>query len=167
MQVRDIMNTEVVTIARGNTLAAAAALMLEHRINGLPVLDEQGSVVGMVGIRDVLRVPIPSHSDMLIIKWTRLDEKARELTRTTVEQVMAREVVSVREDATVIEVAALMANRGVHPIPVIRDGRLVGVIGRADVMRVLLALSDDDVPDNQTLARAEVLDELGNRVDHR
>jgi len=142
MLARDIMNRRVVTVRRGTSLAVAAKVMLDHGINGLPVLDEQGTVVGMVGIRDVLRVPRPSHSEMPILKWERLEDKAAELTRTTVDQVMARRVVSVDEDSDVIEVAAIMANRGVHPIPVVRDGRLLGVIGRADVVRVLLGLSE-------------------------
>ena len=138
----DIMNRKVVTVTRNTSLAVAARLMLDHGINGLPVLDEQGSVVGMVGIRDVLRVPKPSHSEMPILKWERLEEKAAELTRTTVGQVMARRVVSVNEDTSVIEVAAIMANKGVHPIPVLRNGQLLGVIGRADIVRVLLDLSE-------------------------
>ncbi len=116
--------------------------MLEYGINSLPVLDGDGRLVGMVRIRDVLRVPAPSHSDTRIVKWTPLHEKAAQLALTTVDQVMARQVISVSEATTAMEVAALMANRGVHPIPVVRDGRLLGVVGRADVVRALLALSD-------------------------
>jgi CBS domain-containing protein len=142
MLAKDIMRCAVVTIASGASLAEAAKLMLEHGINSLPVLDERGVVVGMVGIRDVLRVPTPSHRTMSMHKWTPLAEKAQALADTTVDQVMARHVVTVGEDVTVIDVAATMANRGVHPIPVVRDGRLLGVVGRADVARALLTAAE-------------------------
>lgn len=141
LRVHEIMQREVVTTTRGTSLARAAALMLEHGVNGLPVLDERGRLVGMVGIRDVLRVPLPHGSSRPIIRWDRLDEKALQLTETAVEQVMARPVVTVEPDARVIDVAALMANRGVHPIPVVAGGELVGIVGRADVARALLALA--------------------------
>ena len=142
MLARDIMSTTVITVDARASLARAARLMLDHMINALPVLDEQGRLAGMIGIKDVLRVPVPSQSDSPITKWARLEEKAALLNETLVHDVMNRRVVSVDEAATVIEVGALMANRGVHPIPVMRDGRLLGVVGRADVARALLALAE-------------------------
>jgi len=150
MRVTAIMNRQVVVVKRGTTLAAAARLMLKHNINSLPVLDESDHLVGMVGIRDVLRVPVPSNSDMPILKWARLEDKAVQLERTTVDHVMARQVVSVNEEARVIDAAALMANRGLHPIPVLRDGRLVGVVSRADVVKALLDLLGTDASQNQS-----------------
>jgi CBS domain-containing protein len=130
---REIMTRTVVAVHRGTNLARAARLMLQLRINSLPVLDEGDRGVGTVGIRDLLRVPTPSHVTGSMHKWSPIAEKAEALVRTTVEQVMARRVVTVGEDATVMDVAATMANRGVHPIPVVPDGRLVGLVGRADV----------------------------------
>jgi CBS domain-containing protein len=137
---RDIMQRKVVQVYATATLAEAARLMLDHGINSLPVLDESDRVVGMIGIRDVLRVPRPSGSETPILKWDRLDEKAKSLRTTSVKEVMARRVVAVDESASVVDVAALMANRGLHPIPVMRGEELLGVVGRADVVRVLLDL---------------------------
>lgn len=150
MLAKDIMKRDVAAVTCGTSLADAARLMLERGVNGLPVLDAEGRVVGMIGIRDILRVPTPSRSTMPILKWARLEEKAELLGRIRVDQVMARQVISVNEDARVIDVAALMANRGVHPIPVLRNGSLVGVIGRADVARLLLDLASRQ-PDRSTV----------------
>jgi CBS domain-containing protein len=150
----EIMIRDVVTVTPDDSLRRAAVLMLRHGINGLPVVEPDGRVVGMVGIRDVLRVPTPSRSEMPILKWDRLDDKARELARTKVGQVLARRVVSVDENATVVDVAALMANRGVHPIPILRDGRLVGLVARADVVRTLLKLSAESDEDGTAAAGA-------------
>jgi CBS-domain-containing membrane protein len=136
----EIMQRDVVTVASGSSLADAAHLLLAHGINAVPVIADSGRVIGVVGVRDVLRAPMPSHSDGRILRYDGIEDKARSLTTTTVDQVMSRRLVSVVEDESVMEVAALMANRGVHPILVLRDGRLVGVIGRADVARLLVSL---------------------------
>lgn len=135
-----IMQREVIVVYTTATLAEAARLMLDHGINSLPVLDDSDRVVGMIGIRDVLRAPMPSGSETPILKWDRLDEKAESLRTTLVKAVMARRVVAVDESASVVDVAALMANRGLHPIPVMRGDELLGVVGRADVVKALLDL---------------------------
>jgi len=150
MLARDIMNSHVISVRRGSSVAAAARLMLEHGINSLPVVDQAGRVVGMVGIRDVLRVPVPSGSDMPLLKWIAPEEKAHRLLDTTVDQVMARRVVTVDESATLMEVAALMANKGVHPIPVLHGDKLLGVVGRADVVRTLLEMAGPTMDSTQS-----------------
>jgi CBS domain-containing protein len=141
MVAKDIMTRDTITIRPGVSLAEAAKLMLKHGLNALPVVDQE-HVVGMIGIKDILRAPIPSFYDTLIHKWTRPEEKAALLLEVRVEQVMARNVVSVEEETPVMEVTALMANRGLHPIPVLRESRLIGIIGRADAVRALLDLAD-------------------------
>lgn len=140
LTVSDIMQRGVVVVYSTAYLAEAARLMLDHGINSLPVLDESDRLVGMIGIRDVLRVPTPSGSETPILKWDRLDDKAQSLRTTTVKAVMARRVVAVDESASIVDVAALMANRGLHPIPVMRGDELLGVVGRADVVKALLEL---------------------------
>lgn len=146
MRARDIMNPDVITIRTGASVAAAARLLVDHRINAMPVLDSEGRVVGMIGIRDVLRVPHPSHSQTPILRWDSLQEKVEHLRQTIVDQVVKHQrLVSVDEDCPIVEVASIMANRGVHPLLVLKDGALLGVIGRADVARTLLALGEEGV----------------------
>ncbi len=146
MQAWEIMNREIITVPLGTTLAEAAKRMLSHRINALPVVDGDGQIRGMIGIRDVLRVPWAHRSGQPISRWDRMDEKARQLAETRVEWVMSWQVVSVEPEADVIDVAALMANRGIHPIPVLEDGILLGIIGRADVVRAMLKLAKNEEP---------------------
>ncbi len=135
---KEIMQRSVITVQHGTSLADAAQLMVDHGVNALPVLDEDGHVAGVIGIRDILRAPLPHASPMPILRYDSLDQKASSLPLTPVEKVMRRTVVSVSEEANVIEVAAIMANRGVHPVLVVNNGELVGVIGRADIVRVML-----------------------------
>ena len=141
----DVMNRQVISIPSGSSLRTATALLLAHGINALPVLADTGRVVGVVGIRDVLRTPLSSHDARPVLRWDSVAEKAASLATTTVDQVMTRRrIVSVEEDAPIMDVAGIMANQGVHPILVLRGGDLVGVIGRADVARVLIEMSDPD-----------------------
>jgi CBS domain-containing protein len=142
MRAADIMNPNVVTIASGSSLATATDLLLEHGINALPVVAESGRVVGVIGIRDVLRAPFSSHDPRPILRWDSLEDKAGSLSTTTVDEVMTRrQIVTVDEDASVMDVAGIMANRGVHPVLVLHNGQLVGVIGRADIARILRDLA--------------------------
>jgi CBS-domain-containing membrane protein len=138
MQARDIMQRTVVTVGPEDTLTDAARVLLDHGINAAPVLDAAGVVIGVVGIKDVLRAPHPSGSSTRMVRHTPIAERAAALPRTLVRAVMARGLVSVAPDTPVADVAATLANQGRHPILVLEDGRLLGVIGRADVVRALL-----------------------------
>jgi len=137
---RDIMNPDVIAIEPDATLRQAAELMLNYGINGLPVVDADGRLVGIVGIKDVLRAPWPSLARGQISHVEPLEQKAQVLDRVHVSRVMARNVRITTEDRPVMEVAAMMSNLGLHPIPVIRDGHLVGIVSRADVVEALLAV---------------------------
>lgn len=144
MRAVEIMTRTVVSVASGASLASAARLMVDRGVNALPVIDANGGVIGMVGIRDVLRVPLPSQNQHDgILRYDSFHEKARQLETTTVDAVMSRSLVSVGEDELVMEVAAKMANRGVHPILVMKGDRLAGLIGRADIARLLLKLTEE------------------------
>ena len=147
MLARDIMIPDVIVVEADATLAEAARLMLRHGINGMPVVDAAGKVAGMIGIKDILRAPAPSGSDTWINRWTSLEDKAESLKRTPVRQVMARHVYAVTEHTPLVEVMARMTNWGTHPIPVLRHGRAVGIIGRADAARLLLAMANDEEVD--------------------
>jgi len=143
MNAEDLMQRTIFSVGLEANLEEAARSMLVHRVNALPVLDEQGAVVGVVGIKDVLRAPAPSARDASLTRYQRLDDRARVLRSTRVQSVMARPPITVPPDAPAEDVAATMVNRGVHPLVVVHDGRPVGVIGRADVVRVLLELVDE------------------------
>jgi CBS domain-containing protein len=139
MLVSQVMRTPVVTISPEATLREAAECMLEHGVNGLPVVDATQYVVGIIGLKDILRAPIPSLANSRVSRLTRIDELARHLENTRVGRVMATTVWSVKENEDLMRAIAIMVNEGLHPLPVLRDGRLVGVVSRADAVRAVLA----------------------------
>jgi CBS domain-containing protein len=149
MLVKDVMTTPVVTVTPESTLAEVARLLDEHHISGLPVVDESGRVVGVVSDRDLvarsqelqvksLRYPWPGlgrEPDLQKLTW--LTQGLFAIGETRVREVMSRQVVTI-EDTAPLELAAhLMASREVNRIPVLRQGRLVGIISRADLVRAV------------------------------
>ncbi len=140
MRVRDIMQTNVITIHLRASLREAARRMLESGINGLPVQDDAGNVVGVIGLKDILRAPTPSIVQAQVSRMANLEDRTEVLDNTDVAHVMARTVFSVREEDPVMAAVAVMVNQGLHPVPVLRNGKLVGIVSRADVVRALVDL---------------------------
>ena len=144
MKAREVMTTPVVTIAPDTTLAEIAALLLEHRISGLPVLD-RGHVVGIVSESDLLaqreiggrskREPEPWWAFM----FPEIPDPARYVKAHAVRalDVMTTPVISVAEETPTSKVVALLAKRKIRRVPVLRGERLVGIVTRADLVRAL------------------------------
>lgn len=144
MIVSDAMRTIVITIHVSAFADEAARLLVEHGVNSLPVVETNGEVVGVVGIKDILRAPMPRHW------WTvpmalspALETWAAQLRATPIARIMATKLQTIDEAAPLGAAAARMANSGVHPLLVLRDGKLAGLISRADVLRhVLIGASE-------------------------
>ena len=114
MRAREVMTKEVVTVSPSDTLQQLARVLTDAGISGAPVVSETGEIVGMVSEADVIGK-----------------------RGTTVQELMHRSVISVREDASVETVCALMAQNGINRVPVISDGKIVGIITRADVVQAI------------------------------
>jgi acetoin utilization protein AcuB len=114
--------------------------MHEHGINGLPVADEDNRVVGVIGIKDILRVPFHSGNEVYISTATHLPRLAAHRRDLQVRGVIAVRPLCMRPDDSLSVAGEPMVNRGVHPIPVVDDDRRhVEVIGRADILGVRLS----------------------------
>lgn len=138
--VSTVMCREGVTARPKMLLYEAAASMYGHGINGLPVVDEDSRVVGMLGIKDIVRVLFRTGDEVSISIASPRRCLAAYLRDLRVRDVMAVRLLCVRPDDTLRVVVSLLCNHGVHPIPVVDDDRhLVGVVGRADVLGVMLS----------------------------
>jgi CBS domain-containing protein len=124
----------------------AAKLLLENHFNGLPVVDSNGWLKGIICQSDLVsrqkKLKLPSFFTVLdgLIPLSSLGDWEREMkkiTATTVEGVMTSEPVGVTPDTTLEDVATLMVEKKLHTLPVVEGGRLVGVIGKEDVLRTL------------------------------
>nr|WP_295467232.1 CBS domain-containing protein [Mesorhizobium sp.] len=171
MKARDIMTVGVATVRPDTTLEHAAHVMIKHGISGLPVVDDTGRILGIVTERDLLHRPelgTERHRPRWLEFWTspvrRAEEYAREHGRK-VEDVMSHDVVAVDPDADLGEVADLLERRGFKRLPVVENGKVVGIIGRANLV-VALSRRMGEVPqsavDDITIRRS-ILEELKNK----
>jgi len=146
MRVGNIMTPTPVTISQDSTLAEAAAAMLEARVSGLPVVGADGCIVGMITEGDLLRraeLGTAAPAAGWLAAFLSPGRAARDYVRThglKVRDVMTTTVLSTLPDASLASVVELMEANQVKRVPVIQDGKLVGIVSRADLLRALLQL---------------------------
>lgn len=144
MKAKDIMTQSVVTIAPGAPVAEAARLMLDHRVSGIPVVDDRGLLVGIVTEGDLIRRAevLGEHRSWLLASGAPAEAQARAYVKshgTKVADVMSRDVVSVAEGEPADAIALCLESRGIKRVPVVRDGKCVGIVSRANLLRGLAA----------------------------
>jgi len=135
------MTSPVVAVTADTDVAAIADLLLECRISAVPVVDDDGRVRGIVSEGDLINRADAGtrHRRSWWLEWLKGNEtQAREFLRAhgrRAEDVMTREVVAADEDAPLPEVAALLEKHHVKRVPVLREGKLVGIVSRANLLQ--------------------------------
>lgn len=147
MRVSDVMTRTLIGVPPEMPLRDVARLLSEHRISGVPVIEE-GTCIGVVSEADLLVKQLGrSVSRRMPIEWIIGEHHdATELRRraaTTAREAMTSPAVTIAEDRPVREAAALMVDRNVNRLPVTRDGRIVGIVTRSDLVRAYLRLDDE------------------------
>jgi CBS domain-containing protein len=141
MRAKDVMTRRVAAIGPGATVREAARLMIERDVSGLPVVEEDGRVIGMVTEGDLVRRreldTEPEGAWWLVALADGAARDYRKAHAMSVRDVMSRPVFGVRPGATLRQVAKLMHERGIKRVPVLEDRRLVGIVSRADLVRRL------------------------------
>ena len=147
-KVKDIMTREVKTVSPETEITQAAKLLLSERINGVPVVDETGKLVGILCQSDLIAqqksIPIPSLFTLLdgyipLTLLNRLDREVEKIAATKVDNAMTPDPITVNSDTDIEQVAALMVEKNYHTLPVVDAGKLVGIVGKEDILRTLLA----------------------------
>jgi CBS domain-containing protein len=140
-RVRDVMTQDPITIDPEAPLATAAAVMRERRVRHLPVTDETGRLLGIVSDRDLRSALIaPAMAEYLsVAARRRLRGVGEELAHLRVRDVMTWDAVTIEPDAPVARAAAVMFEARVGSLPVVADGRLVGIVTERDVLRAVAA----------------------------
>jgi CBS domain-containing protein len=142
------MTKDIITVSPDTEVVKAAKILLEKRINGLPVVDESGKLVGILCQSDLIAqqksIPIPSLFTLLdgfmpLTIMKRIDKEVEKIAAITVEQAMTPKPVTVDPDADIEEVARLMVDKNYHTIPVLDGGKVVGIVGKEDILKTLLS----------------------------
>jgi CBS domain-containing protein len=147
LKAKDIMTKDVVYVSPETEVSQAAKLLLEKHFNGLPVLDEKKRLVGIICQSDLVfqqkKIPIPSMFTLMDSVITlrsvhQIEKEVEKMAAITAAQAMTPDPVSVDPDATIEEIASLMVRDSIHTLPVVEKGKLVGIIGKEDVLRTLI-----------------------------
>ena len=141
------MTKEPITVSPDTEIVHATKLLLENRINGVPVTDETGKIVGILCQSDLIsqqkKLPVPSFFTFLdglitLTSMKQFEKEVQKIAATTVSQAMTPNPVVVRPDTDIEKVAALMVDNSFHTIPVVDKGTLVGIVGKEDILRTLI-----------------------------
>jgi CBS domain-containing protein len=147
LTVRDIMTTDLITVTPDMDIAKAAKILLDNRINGAPVVDKNGQLLGILCQSDLIsqqkKLPIPTLFTFLdgviqLPSMKQLEKQVGKIAALSVAEAMTPDPVTVAPDTSLETVAALMVDNNFHTLPVVQDSNLVGIIGKEDVLRTLL-----------------------------
>lgn len=150
MIVSDVMSRTIVTVMPGHSIRHAAQIMLDHRVSGLPVLDGEGRLVGILTEGDLLRrveYGLTGGRPHWIAAVSP-EGAARDFIKShswRVGDVMTKPVATVTEQTSLADVAVLFGTRGIKRLPVLHDGRLVGIISRADLLRIIASAKPEKI----------------------
>ena len=152
LKVKDIMTKEIITVSPETEIVNAAKILLENRINGLPVIDASGRLVGILCQSDLVAqqksIPIPSVFTLLesyipLTPIKRIDKEVEKIAALKVEQAMTPNPVTVDPETDIADVAKLMVDKKFHTLPVMEGDKVVGIVGKEDVLKTLF-------PESQT-----------------
>jgi CBS domain-containing protein len=162
MKAADVMTTDVVTIGPETSVRHIAQLMLRHRVSALPVLDDDDRLVGIVSEGDLMR-RAELGRDRHRSWWLNLLAGPAEIAGEYVKQhgqrakdVMTGRIVSIDENATVGTIAAILEEKGVKRLPVLKDGRLIGIVSRADLLHAIATAKLDQCASGDDAIRRAV-----------
>ncbi|MBJ6726314.1 CBS domain-containing protein [Geomesophilobacter sediminis] len=148
LKAKDIMTKDVVTVRRQTTIRELADLFFQKRISSVPVVDDNGELLGMVSETDLIEQDKSLHIPTVvsIFDWViylesdkRFEKELQKMTGQTVGDIFTAPARSVAPETPVNEVADIMTREKVHTIPVVDGMRLVGVIGRIDMIRSMVS----------------------------
>lgn len=147
MLVTAIMTHDVATVGPDTPIVDVARLMADRGISGVPVIDpENGELLGLITELEMIerqaKFELPTYTRILdatfVIAERDSEQKLARILATTAGELMQDTVYSIREDATIEDIATLMFERRVNPVPVISmDGRLIGIISRSDIVQLM------------------------------
>jgi CBS-domain-containing membrane protein len=141
---KDIMTTIVITVRKDTSVKELAEILWQNKISGAPVLDENGKLFSVVTENDLIdqrkKIHIPTMISILdsvifLESSKKTEKEIKKMAGNTVQDICASELVSVSEDTGLDEIATIMSEKNLHTLPVVKDGELVGVIGKSDIIR--------------------------------
>ncbi len=143
---RDIMKTDVITVRPETSIEELGRLFIEKDISGAPVVDEDGNLVGIVTENDLISKEKPFHIPTIIRIFdaiiplesdSKVEEEIRKMAASTVEDICTTDVITIEEDTPLTEIASIMADKRIHLLPVLKEGKLTGIVGKKELIKAI------------------------------
>ena len=143
---KDIMTRDVVTVKPETSIEELASLLVKHQISGVPVVDDKGELYGIVTENDLIsqnkRLHIPTVVSFLdaaiyLESSKKFEQEVKRITATKAGDICARKVLTVSEDTTLVDIATIMDEKKTHLLPVVKNGKMVGIVGKRDVVKAV------------------------------
>ncbi|HMK48945.1 MAG TPA: CBS domain-containing protein [Thermodesulfovibrionales bacterium] len=145
LKAKDIMTRDVITVKQETTIEDFARLIMKQRISGAPVIDDSGRLLGVVTENDLIsknsRLHIPTilrlFDAYIPLGTSRMESDIKKMAAATVGEICTRDVTTVDEEASVEYIATVMTEKRIHSLPVLKEGMVVGIIGKKDLIKGL------------------------------
>lgn len=143
---KDIMTRDVVTVKPETSIEELASLLVKNQISGVPVVDEAGDLYGIVTENDLIsqnkRLHIPTVVSFLdaaiyLESSKKFEQEVKRITATKAGDICARKVLTIAEDTTLVDIATIMDEKKTHLLPVVKNGKMVGIVGKRDVVKAV------------------------------
>jgi len=140
----DIMTRDVITVKKDHTVNQVIEILMNKNISGVPVVDDEEKVIGIVTEGDLIyrskKLEIPRYFTILdsyifLDNTKKMEEQIRKMVGYRVEDIMTKDVVTVEEEDTIEDIATIMTKKNVNRVPVLKNGKLVGIVTRRDIIR--------------------------------
>lgn len=147
MLAKDIMTREVITVKPETSVEKVASLLVENKISGIPVVNDKNEVVGVVTEKDLIvkasELKVPFYitlfdSIIFLENPIRFNNDLKKYVASQVKDAMTTNVLVVEEDTPVSEIVSIMQNKRINRVPVVRNGKLVGIITRNDILKSMV-----------------------------
>jgi len=145
-QAKDIMTREVLTVTPETSVKDLAHILLKNKISGVPVVSPNGALEGIVTEGDLIfrdaNVHLPTvvtifDSIIYLESPKKFEHELQKIVGGQVKDIMSRDVVTVTPETSIQEMATLMRDRGRHLLPVMESGKVVGIVGKADLVKAI------------------------------
>ena len=143
LKATDIMTRDVITVKPDTTIEELARILIRYQITGVPVVDDNGNLKGIVTENDLIsknsRLHIPTilrlFDAFIPLGKSRLEMEIKKMAAYTVDDICTREVITIESETSVEDIATIMTEKKIHLLPVLKEGRLIGIIGKKDLIR--------------------------------
>jgi len=143
MKVKNVMSKNVLCVNPETTYEESAKLMYENNFSGLPVIDNKGNLVGIISEKDLFRAMYPNYEDFIAnpeeyFNHEEQEKRILEIKNNPIKMYMSKKVIFISPETSLMAAGGIMLARHIHRLPVLENGKLVGIVSREDIYKAIL-----------------------------